>query len=378
MQSLRALRAVKYAIFLAMGVPLLVDREVHWGPAVAQWSVAYAIFGTALVVGTDASDQHSRRRLPALGVMTLAMLAMAAVLPCQLGALTLVLVAAQAALVLTPIQTASLLAAQTVALGYLLVCAHDAVFAEELAHTIGLLVCQSFAAVAVHLARSEAEARTELSRANAELRATRSLLEQTSRVHERTRISRELHDVLGHDLTALGLQLEVAIHVPPEQTLTHVAKAQEVSTRLLRNVREVVGSMRGVPGPDLATALRTLVEAAAGVEIHLEMPAEIHLEDAARGQCIVRCVQEIVTNAIRHSRARNLWITLARDGEVITLDARDDGCGAAEVKAGNGLSGMRARLEEMGGWLRIAAEPARAFNVSAGLPARRPGQSVTS
>ena len=84
---------------------------------------------------------------------------------------------------------------------------------------------------------------------NAELRATRSLLEETSRVNERTRIARELHDVLGHDLTALGLQLEVATHVAPDRAGAHVAKAQEVSARLLHNVRDVVGAMRDVSAP---------------------------------------------------------------------------------------------------------------------------------
>jgi signal transduction histidine kinase len=108
-----------------------------------------------------------------------------------------------------------------------------------------------------------------------------------------------------------------------------------------------------------------------GLEVHLEMPEHLHLEDGARGQCVLRCVQEIVTNALKHSGAKNLWITIAVADGAITLDAKDDGCGASEVRAGNGLSGMRARLEEMGGWLRVAAEPSRAFAVSAWLPATK-------
>ncbi len=372
MRSVRALRAIVYVLFVVVGLPPLVDRHLHWGRLMTEWTIAYVVFGIALFVGASARESNRRRRLAALGVTTAAMLAMAAILPCQIGSLSLVIVASQAALVLAPLETAALIAAQTVILGYLLMGSESS--REELAHTIGLLACESFAAVAVHLARREAEARSELAQTNAELRATRSLLEETSRVNERTRIARELHDVLGHDLTALGLQLEVATHVPPERTVTHVAKAQEVSARLLRNVRDVVGAMREMPGPDLAASLRTLVEGVTGLEVHLDMPAELHLEDSARGQCILRCVQEIVTNALRHSRAKNLWITITRDDGAITLDARDDGCGAVEVRAGHGLSGMRARLEEMGGWLRVAAEPSRAFIVSARLPAQLPAQ----
>jgi signal transduction histidine kinase len=239
-----------------------------------------------------------------------------------------------------------------------------------LSHLLGLLAAEIFAAVAVHLARHAVETARDLAHANAELRATRSLLEETSRAHERARISRELHDVLGHDLAALGLQLEVATHVAPERAGVHVAKAQEVSARLLCSVRDVVRATREAPSADLGCALRALVDGVPGMAVHLELPADLHVDDAARGHCLFRCVQEIVTNAIKHSHAANLWISVRVEGGAITLEARDDGRGAREVRAGYGLSGMRARLEEMGGWLRVASEPSRAFAVSAGLPAK--------
>jgi len=357
-----------YGLYAAVGLYPLIGRGVHWCPPTAEWISAYIVFGVALYVGSSAPETSRGRRLGALGVMTGAMLAMAASLPCQFGSLTVVIVASQAALVLAPAQTAALIGAQTLIFGFLLISSGDA--REEIAHTIGLFACETFAAVAVHFARREAESKADLARANAELRATRSLLEETSRQNERTRIARELHDVLGHDLTALGLQLEVATHVPPERVVAHLNKAQEVSTRLLGNVRDVVGAMRETPGPDLATALRTLVEGVSGLDVHLEMPADLHVDDGARCQCVLRCVQEILTNALRHAHAKNLWIRITLEDDAIVLDARDDGCGAAEVRAGHGLRGMRSRLEEMGGFLRVAAEPSRAFVVSARLPAK--------
>ena len=71
---------------------------------------------------------------------------------------------------------------------------------------------------------------------------------------------------------------------------------------------------------------------------------------------------QIMTNALRHARARNLWITIASEGGAITLEAYDDGRGATEVRTGQGLGGMRARLEELGGCLNVAVDdPARAF-----------------
>jgi signal transduction histidine kinase len=231
---------------------------------------------------------------------------------------------------------------------------------------LALIAAQAFAIAAVRAADRAGRMARELVRFNADLRAMRELLDQTARAHERVRISRELHDVLGHDLTALGLQLEIAANVPGERAAVHLAKASEVSARLLRDVRGVVGALRDEP-TDLGPALRTLADGAPGLAVHLDMPDALHVGDPARGHCLLRCVQEIITNALRHSQAENLWITIASEAGATRLDARDDGRGARELRAGFGLTGMQARLEEMGGWLRVdGARPA--FEVSAWLP----------
>jgi signal transduction histidine kinase len=241
---------------------------------------------------------------------------------------------------------------------------------EGFAEVTALAGFQGFAAVAIYLARREADARADLSQANAELVATRSLLDEASRAHERTRIARELHDVLGHDLTALGLQLEIATHVDADAGRTHLTRAQEVNARLLHNVRDVVSAMKSERAPDLSAALRAMVAEVPGLAVHLEADEALLVEDATRAQCVLRCVQEIVTNTMRHARAENLWIRVQREGEHITVDARDDGRGAETLCAGQGLTGMRGRLEEMGGLLEIATAPERAFSVTARLPLR--------
>lgn len=358
-----ALRLVGYGLLVVVAVATMLTATMPAGER-ALWLAAYAVFAVAFHVCAGAPVTARGRRLAALAVATPAMLAMGAILPCHFGALSLVIVASQVALVLTPPWAALWMLAQTTGLGAFLwrVEAPD----DCVAGLIALLGFQAFAAVAVYVARRETEARHALACANAELRATRELLAEASRVHERTRIARELHDVLGHDLTALGLQLEIATHVARDQVPEHLAKARDVNVRLLRNVREVVGAMRASQGSDLAHALRTLVDDLPGLTVHLALPETLVLDDAARAHCVVRCVQEIVTNTLRHAAARNLWITVeSRDG-AITVDARDDGCGAPALAAGNGLSGMKARLEELGGFLRIA--PAPSFQVSARLP----------
>ena len=359
-----ALRLVGYGLLLVVLVATFIDTSQPPRLPFALWLIAFSAFAIAFHLGASAPAGARGVRLAALAVETPAMLAMAALLPCHFGALSLVVVASQAALVLSPAQATAWILAQTTVLGYFLCKAYA--FEDGIAALIALLGFQSFAAVAVYVARRETEALQALACANAELRATRSLLEEASRVNERTRIARELHDVVGHDLTALGLQLEIATHVGADKVPEHVAKARDVNARLLRNVRDVVGTMRASEGTDVREALRTLVEDLPGLAVHLSLPDALYIDDAARAHCVLRCVQEIVTNTLRHARASNLWIKIEQHNGGIAVDAKDDGRGAPALTAGHGLSGMRARLEELGGFLQIA--PAPSFTVSAQLP----------
>jgi signal transduction histidine kinase len=376
MHFARVLRFAGYPLVFAVGEPLWMrpfssDHHIVGSTGFPAWAAAYMVFAVSFHVSASVSERARLRRLCMLGVMACATLTMTALLDCDFGALSLVVLASQAALDLSRRQTAVFVALETSVLCGLMVTARG--WGEgALSHVVGLVAAEIFAAVAVHLARHATEAARDLRHANAELRATRSLLEETSRANERTRISRELHDVLGHDLTALGLQLEVATHLPPDRAAPHVATAQAVTARLLRNVRVVAMELREGPALDLAQALHALAWGAApGLVVHLVMPDHLRIADAARGHCVLRCAQEIVTNALRHARAKNLWITITVDGSAINLEAYDDGCGATEVRTGQGLDGMRARLEELGGRLYIAVgDPARAFAVSAWMPAK--------
>src|SRR5690606_35509497 len=100
-----------------------------------------------------------------------------------------------------------------------------------------------FAFVTGLVARQQAQAREDQRRLNAELRATRALLAESVRVNERTRISRELHDLLGHHLTALSLNLEIASHLADGAAREHVGQAQTLAELLLSDVREAVSQL---------------------------------------------------------------------------------------------------------------------------------------
>src|SRR5216684_2518545 len=227
---------------------------------------------------------------------------------------------------------------------------------------------QVLALFSCFLAASEASARAGLARANNELRATGELLANTSRLTERESISRELHDTLGHHLTALSLNLEAASHLAGDNTLIQIQRAQSVTKLLLYDVRGVVSVLRGEDPIGLAQALRTLVAGVPSPQIHLLIAEDLAIDDPMRAHTVLRCVQEILTNAVRHAAAENLWIELERTDSGIMIRARDDGRGAKEVQPGHGLTGMRERLEHVGGTLEIETQPAKGFRIAARMP----------
>lgn len=219
------------------------------------------------------------------------------------------------------------------------------------------------------VASQQAEAREEQRRLNSELRATRALLAESSRISERMRIARELHDLIGHHLTALSLNLEVASHLADVPAAEHVHKAQSTAKQLLSDVREVVSELRDDDTIELTDALRNITEDVPGLHVHLELPPRFSVEDPHRAQVLLRCAQEIVTNAVRHAGARNLWLRFERTADgMLALKAHDDGRGVTELKPGNGLSGMRERLAEVGGRLVIDTARDRGFALEASMP----------
>jgi signal transduction histidine kinase len=227
----------------------------------------------------------------------------------------------------------------------------------------------AFVLVTAYVARQQAQARDEQRRLNAELRATRVLLTESARVNERTRISRELHDLLGHHLTALSLNLEVAGHVTEGRAQEHVRQAHTLARLLLTDVREAVSQLRESGSIDLAAALWPLAEHVPSLDIHLDLHEPLTLEDPGRAHVLLRCAQEIITNTVRHAGARNLWISCRRQGADLLMEARDDGRGVGELVAGNGLRGMRERLRQYGGQMQLQTGQGTGFRLDLRLPA---------
>ncbi len=207
-------------------------------------------------------------------------------------------------------------------------------------------------------------------RTSAQLRAMQDLVADGGRLTERLRIARELHDALGHHLTALTLNLEAALLRTEGAAHGDVERAQSLARTLLADVRAIVAEKNADDCLDLAGALRTLVAGLPRPRVQLEVDEALRVEEPERGLVILRCVQEVVTNAARHSGAENLWITVRRSGDAFEVRARDDGRGRAVARDGFGLRGMRERIERAGGELTIESGAGRGFALTAFLPAR--------
>jgi signal transduction histidine kinase len=211
---------------------------------------------------------------------------------------------------------------------------------------------QLFATLTAWYSRRADETAAQLRETNAHLMATRSLLEESARDHERLRLARELHDVAGHKLTALKLNLTA---LQRDAGAPNVDTAAQLATELLADIRGVVAQMRQHDGLDIRAALAQLIAPLpAPPRIHLVIQEDARLASVAQAEALLRVVQEALTNVVRHAGARNVWIELVREAGNIRLRVRDDGKAELPLKEGFGLSGMRERLAQLSGQMDIS------------------------
>lgn len=208
----------------------------------------------------------------------------------------------------------------------------------------------AFSYVLSLIACRQQNAKEELRKLNSELRATQVLLEESSRINERLRISRELHDLIGHHLTALSLNLEVASHITEGKAKEHVQKAHGIARLLLSDVRDVVSSFRNKGNLNFSQAIYELIGGIPRPKIHIEIDDEYTIEDPKLAQAMLRCTQELITNCIKHAQADNLWLKFSKSEDNIIVVIEDDGIGLQKSSfEGNGLTGIRERIKQFNG-----------------------------
>jgi signal transduction histidine kinase len=373
----RPVELLRYAglfTWLCASIPLFLWRywyatPLDWHQYVI-WAILHMVFGLTYwnQVRSLPVKSSLSHRLVTLSMLTVCALGISMMSTTSLGGMLLLIVASLLPWMLAPAPAMTWLIAQNVLLVVVLSNIPDIAFREAAVAGGLFLGISLFAFMSGLVALRQLTARDELRKVNSELRATQALLAENTRIAERVRIARELHDLVGHHLTALTLNLQVATHLVEGKALEHVQQAHSLAKLLLVDVREVVSEMRDDDKVELADALRTLVEGVPQPQIHLDLPTELSMTDPLHAQVMLRCAQEMITNSLRHARAKNLWISLVHDENGVAMIARDDGRGTDAVEVGNGLKGMAERLRQLGGELKIESSPGAGFSLHAWVP----------
>ena len=210
-----------------------------------------------------------------------------------------------------------------------------------------------FALIMMESRKSADAAREQAEQANREIRAMQSLLQEASKKDERTRIARDIHDVVGHHLTTLSVQLQVLARKVDAPHKAEVEQSRAIARLLLADVRAAVSDMRDNEHIDLHRSLTALVENLPGIEVDLQLPESPGVEDVDQAFTILRGVQESLTNSLRHGHAKHIRIHLQHTPAEVCLTIEDDGCGATELTYGCGLKGMDERVKALGGQLQV-------------------------
>jgi signal transduction histidine kinase len=227
---------------------------------------------------------------------------------------------------------------------------------------------QLFAMLMSWYSRQAEKRRDEVIMLNADLIATRSLLTETARDSERLRLSRELHDVAGHKLTALKLNLAALARQPDFSGHEGIHTCAQLADELLGDIRGVVQQMRMHDGMDLQAAIEKMAAPFPRPQLQLAIDENARLAPMRQAEVLLRTIQEALTNAARHSQAQLLWVVVERKDEQWLLRIRDDGRISQPWQKGNGLLGMTERLENIGGGLRLDHSDGGGMQIEAWLP----------
>lgn len=185
-------------------------------------------------------------------------------------------------------------------------------------------------------------------RADCKLRRAHEEIESLAKIAERERIARDLHDVLGHTLSVIILKSELAsklIDHDPERARAEILDVERTSRQALADVRQAIGGYHGHGlWAEIAKA-KTILETA-GVAVQYD--ADKITLSATQESVLTLAVREATTNIVRHAQATRCRLDLRHLPGACHLQIHDNGRGAAEAE-GNGLRGMRERVEALGG-----------------------------
>ena len=232
---------------------------------------------------------------------------------------------------------------------------------------------------------TERQSQQRLQQANKTLRQSAQEIEKLAMDQERGRIARDIHDALGHSLTALNIQIESALKLwekDPAKAKHFLGNSKRLGTQSLQEVRTSVAALRQDPlaGKTLESAIAHLIKDIQSDPTHqLNITQHIALAKPLPNNLkilLYRIVQEGLTNIVKHANAQQVNLQLIGSPAIVTLSLEDDGQGfdIAQTKAGFGLQSMRDRAESVSGTFSVTSstqKPNRGTRMQISLPIQK-------
>ncbi|WP_160118458.1 sensor histidine kinase [Bacillus sp. V59.32b] len=203
--------------------------------------------------------------------------------------------------------------------------------------------------------------RNEMGQLEEKLEDANNRISELGKLEERQRIARDLHDTLGQKLSLIGLKSDLAsklVYNDPEQARDELKDVQQTARTALNEVRKMVSQMRGIRLKEEIIRVKQILKAA---EIEFVGEEEIALTNVSllTENILSMCLKEAVTNVVKHSGASMCHISIGQSWNEIVITVRDNGVGSVtenDFTKGNGLIGMKERLEFVNGSLEIIAQ----------------------
>jgi signal transduction histidine kinase len=220
------------------------------------------------------------------------------------------------------------------------------------------------------------ESHNALKDAHEQLHMYAKEVESLTEIRERNRIARDIHDTVGHNMTALLVQLQLTQELFKQGSLQAERTLQtctELARSSLQEIRLSVRTLKeeGAEDYTLVSVIRTILEEfakATGVEISFQLKGDPMVIPVSLHPTIARAVQESLTNAKRHGGAKACEVHLECTDQKVVITISDDGKGTEHVVPGFGLINMKERIEEHGGAIAFTSKEGHGFQIQAEFP----------
>ena len=229
----------------------------------------------------------------------------------------------------------------------------------------------------INMLNSEIQkANSDLKNANDQLEKYAKITEHMGETRERNRLAREIHDTLGHTLTGLSVGIDACIatvELAPDATKKQLENLSEVARNGLLEIRKSVSELKpdAIERLNLDSAITKMItdmKSITDVEIYFDCRIEQLKFDEDEEMAIYRVIQESLTNAVRHGKAKKIWIVMDKADSMVKLEIKDNGIGCENIVSGFGTKHIAERIKMLGGSVEFSSD--KGFCVRAEIPIR--------